>query len=248
MRRSSGTILRFIADFLVPASQVEPSDILFPSSPSPHRENTPHLPTPSPGLLNSSCSHTTITLEQAPSLSHLLTPASPTHIPSPSSSSSLQTLQELVPDTAHPLSGPMESANFPLLRTSPAIGTGSYGALPTMVDSLEGSSYTGSALSSTSEEEHAREVEDDSAVKGVGAVEEMEGFLLPEGHGGDPQWARNKKWPKRTDAAGLGLRERGSKTPDKGSADTNGEHSYDVLSDSDEEDIEDEDNPIDNSP
>jgi len=119
-----------------------------------------------------------------------------------------------------------------------------------MVDSLEGSSYTGSALSSTSEEESTGEVEDSSAANGVEAVEEMEGdgFLLPEGHSGDPQGGRNKKWPKQTDTAGLGLRERESKTLDKGSVNTNGEPSYDVLSDSDEEGIENEDNPIDNSP
>ena len=143
----------------------------------------------------------------------------------------------------------MVSANFPLLRTSPAIGTGSYGALPTIVNNLEGSSYTGSALSS-GEEEGAREVEDDSVVEGRGAMEEMEGngFLPLEGRNGDPQGVQNTRRRKQTDTAGLGLRERESEILDKGSADTNGEPCYDVLSDSDEEEIENEDNPIDNSP
>ena len=118
-----------------------------------------------------------------------------------------------------------------------------------MVDNLEGSSYTGSALSS-GEEEGAREVEDDNVVEGGGAMEEMEGNgILPlEGRNGDPQAAQNTRRRKQTDTAGLGLRERESKVLDKGSADTDGEPSYDVFTDSDEEEIENEDNPIDNSP
>ena len=141
------------------------------------------------------------------------------------------------------------SANFPLLRKSPTIGTGSYGALPTIVDSLEGSSCTRSALS-LGEEEGAREVEDDSIIEGGGAMEEMEGngFFPLEGRNGDQQAAQNTRRRKQTDTAGLGLRERKSEILDKGSADTNGESTYDVFNDSDEEEIENEDNPIDNSP
>jgi len=117
-----------------------------------------------------------------------------------------------------------------------------------MVDSLEGSSYTGSALS-LGEEQGTRKVEDDNVVEGGGAMEEVEGVFVPlEGRNGDPQGTQNTRRRKQTDTAGLGLRERESKILDKGSADTNGGPSYDVFSDSDEEEIENEDNPIDNSP
>ena len=80
-------------------------------------------------------------------------------------------------------------------------------------------------------------------------MEEVEGNGDPlEGRNGDPQGAQNTRRRKQTDTAGLGLPERESKILDKGSADTNCEPSYDVFSDFDEEEIENEDNPIDNSP
>ncbi|KAG0136935.1 OPT oligopeptide transporter protein-domain-containing protein [Tuber indicum] len=128
-----------------------------------------------------------------------------------------------------------------------------------MGNGLGGSSYTGSALSSTTEEEEEEEeaeesipeAEDDSIVEEVGVAEETEenGLLSLEGRGGGSEGTRNNR-RRQTDTVGLGLRERESKDTGKwvmdGSADTNGEHCYGILGDSDEEEIGDD--PIDNSP
>lgn len=69
----------------------------------------------------------------------------------------------------------MKSTHIPLLRSSPAAGTGSYGALPSP-DYGEGSSYTTSLLSTTLSEDVGDDDDNDE--------EEEEGERAREGEGG----------------------------------------------------------------
>lgn len=131
----------------------------------------------------------------------------------------------------------MGSTSFPLLRSSPAVGTGSYGALPAIPHDADGGSYAGSShsISSASEEGRIQSPEDEP---------EGNGYLTVGG-------VRANGNQRALNTPSAGLRERGLRGKDSGEADEileqdAGEQSFATGSDDGEEE-EDEQDPVDNS-
>lgn len=129
----------------------------------------------------------------------------------------------------------MKPAQFPLLRSSPAVGTGSYGALP--ITGGGESSYAGSSLStSTTSGEH----------DGKDSDQENEGRGLLE----DPAIkSRSKRKANTTSAASAHGPVSEGKNVVTGFHGIDGaEEEEGATVESDGEDEEDENDPIDNSP
>lgn len=115
------------------------------------------------------------------------------------------------------------TTHFPLLRSSPAVGTGSYGALPSL-GAGEGSSYAPSSLSA-------------STVSG-----EDDG---KDSDGDDENGPRLRKRPKRGGLVG-GLADRSKDGEVEGFTGADG--TVGVESEDDGVEDEDEEDPVDNSP
>jgi len=118
------------------------------------------------------------------------------------------------------------ATHFPLLRSSPAVGTGSYGALP--------ASYQGSGTSSEipSDEDHGASSEEDEGPLLSSAIDEPVD--------GKP---RNRKWK----GVRAGAKARNGQVDHQSVSDDAGSESDAVVNIDDEED-EDENDPADNSP
>jgi hypothetical protein len=119
----------------------------------------------------------------------------------------------------------MKSAQFPLLRSSPAAGTGSYGALP--ITGGGESSYAGSSLStSTASGEHdGKDSDQENENEAHGLLEE-------------PTIKRRGKRKANTTSASVVTGFHG----------VDGAEEEGATVESDGEDEEDENDPIDNSP
>jgi len=122
----------------------------------------------------------------------------------------------------------MKSTHFPLLRSSPAVGTGSYGALPNLSAS-EGSSYPPSSLSvSAAEDEHEDNRDSDRE----------------DNNGPAPSIVRKRA--KQKGKAGTGVHVLDDSQSKVGETEGfEGERAPSIENDEDDEDDED---PVDNSP
>lgn len=134
----------------------------------------------------------------------------------------------------------MKSTHFPLLRSSPAVGTGSYGALPSLG---EGSSYAGSSLSASTLSEDDRKADDDSDEDDNNDQNERNGLLAV------PRLRKQTQRKGKMRSGTSALEDVGMRSKDGEAASFEGVDGLGISVDSDEGDEEaDEDDPVDNSP